>query len=313
MQSDKNLPLTPAWVRCTSALIRRLPAGRYRLMNWLCQDRSDAFWTYTSNVNGAQEFICDLRDSIAREVCFTGVYEPQETAVVKRILGPGNVFVDVGANWGYFTLLAAYQVERRGRVISLEPDPRLFLKLQENILRNGLEQVTPLNVAAADVAGTMSLAGFDEAGGNFGLSRITTDADGGGPVYQVAARPLDDILDDLGILTVTLLKMDIEGAEGMALRGLTRSLATHRVSRVLLELHPAQLSQNGDSATSIIAELDGAGYRPWRIDHSQRATRSAAYQTAADAESFLHALQAEQALDEWPHLLWVAPGQEVFR
>ena len=57
---------------------------------------------------GGYWFECDPRDAIAREVCFTGRYEPQETALVRTILRPGMSFVDVGANWGYFTLLAAW-------------------------------------------------------------------------------------------------------------------------------------------------------------------------------------------------------------
>jgi tRNA G37 N-methylase Trm5 len=121
---------------------------------------------------GGGFFRCDLRDSIAREVCFTGRYEPQETALVRALLGPGMSFVDVGANWGYFTLLAAHQVGRSGRVISLEPDPRLFPVLADNIAVNHLSQVTALQVAAGSESGSLTLAGFDEAGDNFGLSRV---------------------------------------------------------------------------------------------------------------------------------------------
>ena len=86
---------------------------------------------------GGFTFICDVRDSLMREVCFTGMYEPQETLLAQQLLRRGMTVVDVGANWGYFTLLAAHLVGNRGRVLSLEPDPRMFRLLQQNVATTG--------------------------------------------------------------------------------------------------------------------------------------------------------------------------------
>jgi FkbM family methyltransferase len=298
---------TPLWLRCASAVVRHLPAGRYRLMNALCLGSSRVFKGRIGA--GNLTFRCDLRDSIAREVWFTGHYEPQETALVTAILQPGHVFVDVGANWGYFTLLGAQCVGPEGRVVGLEPDPRLFPELRDNVARNGLAQVTALRTAAARTAGTMSMAGFDEQGGNFGLSRLS-DGITEGRTFDVSTKPLDDVLDDLGVRHVDLLKMDIEGAEGMALDGLARSLATHRIDRLLLELHPALLAEQGETSATVVDRLQSAGYRPWRVDHSPGATRRAAYARNMSPRSLLQPLDAGAPLDAWPHLLWVAPGME---
>lgn len=309
---DNRLAPAPAWVYGASAVVRRLPAGRYRLMNWLCRCPPAAFLASTDAGDGGHWFRCDLADTIAREVCFTGRYEPQETAVLKAVLRPGDVFVDVGANWGYFTLLAAHRVGAGGRVVSLEPDPRLFPVLAENVARNGLAQVLPLQVAASDAEGSMRLAGFDEAGGNSGLSRLVPgDGPVAGPVFDVPTRPLDALLDELGLGRVDVLKMDIEGAEGLALRGLARLLAARGVSRLLLELHPAQLVRHGHSAAAVAALLSEAEYVPWAIDHSRGATRRAAYAIDLRPESLLHRWDARSTLDDWPHLLWIAPGVEL--
>src|SRR5579862_7639716 len=126
----------PKWVRLAAKIIRRLPAGRYRLIHGICRRPPDEFLMSMPAELGGYQFTCNLRDTISREVCFTGYYEPQETAIVRSILRPGMNFVDVGANWGYFTLLSASLVGANGRVLSLEPDPRLFLMLSENVRRS---------------------------------------------------------------------------------------------------------------------------------------------------------------------------------
>ena len=154
---QRDLPIGPAWVRISAAVIRHLPVGRYRAMHMLPRPNS-AFLMRMPDDVGGYPFRCDLRDIISREVCFTGTYEPQETTLVRAILRPGMTFVDVGANWGYFTLLAASLVGTTGRVLSLEPDPRLFSILQENVGRSGLDHVTPLQLAAAHQAGILSLS-----------------------------------------------------------------------------------------------------------------------------------------------------------
>src|SRR5437867_7825119 len=160
-------------------------------MNRICPHSLEAFWMRPPQALGGWGFRCDLRDSIAREVCFTGRYEPQETALVRAILRPGMTFLDVGANWGYFTLAAAHLVGETGRVVSLEPDPRLFAVLRANLADNRLGHVVALPVAAAEQPGWLTLAGYDEEDGNFGLSRLVTRAATGARAFRVAARPLD--------------------------------------------------------------------------------------------------------------------------
>ena len=95
-----SISAIPRWVSLASRVIRNLPAGRYRLTNWLCRNRIAPFWARMNNTLGGHFFSCDVRDTIAREVCFSGRYEPQETALVQRLLQPGMSFLDVGANWG---------------------------------------------------------------------------------------------------------------------------------------------------------------------------------------------------------------------
>src|SRR5262245_56459678 len=109
----------PLWADWSAKVVRKLPLARYRLMNWLAR-RPVAPFMASIPGPGQLRFECDLRNSLAREVFFTGQYEPQETVIVRSLLAPGETFVDVGAHWGYFSLLAAQRVGPTGRVIAIE-------------------------------------------------------------------------------------------------------------------------------------------------------------------------------------------------
>jgi FkbM family methyltransferase len=301
-----ELPAAPLWVRATARVVRGLPLGRYRLLHALPQTAAP-FWAWLP-VEGYR-FRCDLRDSISREVCFTGQYEPQETALIRALLAPGMTFVDVGANWGYHSLVAARLVGPGGRVVCLEPEPRLFEVLAGNVSANGLAGVTCLPLAAAESPGEVLFATYQESGGNYGVSRIVGEQ--AAAAGRVAARPLDAILDELAIERVDLVKMDIEGAEASALRGLRARLAGGRVGRLLLELHPRELAEQGDSVQQVLDDLRGHGYAGWWIDHSPAATRRAAYGRRDVASTLLKPMGAESAPDSWPHTLWLAPGETL--
>ena len=303
--TDSELQGTPWWVDYAAGFIQRLPAGRYRVMNWIARRGADPFWARMPPEFGSLFFRCDLRDRIMREVCLTGRYEPQETALLQQILRPGMTFVDVGANWGYFTLCAAHLVGRVGRVVSIEVDPRACRTLKANIERNQLESVTVLEMAASDAAGVLRLREYERGAndsGNFGL--IGAEAIGNPHrQFDVAALPIDDVLERAGIEQVDLLKMDIEGAEGRALTGLRRALADRRIKFLVLEVHPQYLRGQGTSAKQIVDDLRGYGYRAWKIDHSPSAHRRIA-SGDMDVTSALTPFGESDDLGPWPHLLW---------
>lgn len=296
-------------MRLAASVVKRLPAGRYRAIHGLCRRPPSPFLMRMPGEMGGYVYLCDLRDAIAREVCFTGMYGPQETSIFRALLRPGMTFVDVGANWGYFSLLASHLVGDGGRVVSLEPDPRLFPVLSENVARNRIGNASLHQLAAARERGELSLAGFDEEAGNFGISRIVADASGE-RVFTVRADTLDRVLEEAGVGSVDLLKMDIEGAEAAALAGLGRSLRERRVRRLLIELHPAELAEQGTSAGEVVEALRGAGYGGYTVSHDPRVTREAAYGRIRDLGAILRPLSPGAPLDAWPHQLWLAPGTE---
>ena len=145
-----------------------MPLGRYWMVNQLRRVPAPPFMMRLPDRLGGFLYQCDQRDSVAREVCYNGQDEPQETQLMSGLLRPADVFVDVGANWGYFSLAAAHWVGPRGRVVAFEPEPRLYRMLVTNIAANDIAwiQTHPIAIAAGD--GRMSFAAFREDAGNWG-------------------------------------------------------------------------------------------------------------------------------------------------
>jgi FkbM family methyltransferase len=316
----------PFWVSLSASAIRRLPFGRYQTANALRRFAGAPFLASLPGDLGGFRFICDLHDTISREVCFTGRYEPQETQLVQRLLRPGMVVVDVGANWGYFTLVCAHLVGPSGRVIALEPHPRLASMLSANIADNVVlsEVVAAHRVAAGARSESKAFVGFDERDGNWGVSRAALGTEV--PDFESRTVALDLFLDalfpdapflndafvaDCRRSRVDLVKIDIEGAEADAIRGMAGGIERHRYRYVLLECHPAELARLGTTVEQCLAPFRRAGYRGWHIDHSAGMHRRAARRAVPTAELLAPIDDRLLASDQWPHLLWAAPGEAL--
>jgi len=245
-------------------------------------------------------FWCDLRNTLAREVFFLGSYEAQETLLLPALLREGDTCVDVGAHWGYFSLIAAARVGVSGRVIAIEADPRVFATLRRTLALNPGLEIEALHLAAAAEAGKLVLNGYDEHGDNWGISSVATSQ--GGAAFEVPAEPLDMLLERSGVEEVGLLKMDIEGAEVLALRGCERLLREGRIRTLLLELHPPQIAALHSTVQEVMGGLRKNGYQLWAVDHSLRTTRDAAYGRLRDPGALLKPLD-DGVLDSWPHVL----------
>jgi len=150
-----------------------------------------------------------------------GLYELDTFRLIRRLLRPGDHFADCGANIGYFTLAAAARVGPTGRVDAFEPDPLNRQRLERNVAANGSPSHVRIHpVALSDIAGEATLYHPTQGGRNHGEASLFRPTGADVTPYTVPTARLDQLLEK----PPHLIKMDIEGAELAAIRGMTRLL-----------------------------------------------------------------------------------------
>jgi FkbM family methyltransferase len=156
----------------------------------------------------------DASDIVGKHIYYFGVWEPRLTDWIRERLKPGDLFVDVGANVGYFTVLASKLVGMPGKVVAIEALPEIFSRLRENITRNCGNNVRAANVAAWNKVEELTI--FARKGHPSGVTTVMREwADEWALTDQVEiqARPLGMILTQQEMQSVRLIKIDVEGAE----------------------------------------------------------------------------------------------------
>jgi FkbM family methyltransferase len=212
----------------------------------------------------------DPYDYVSREILETGKWEPESWAVIQDHLGKGATLIDVGAHIGYYSLKAAPVVGPGGRVIAVEPNPETIAKLNGNIQASGANMVTVEPVACSDAEATLELFAAPRSNtGETSLSRANASQDSQGVIsYKVRARPLDAVLREAGVSRVDAIKIDVEGAEYLVLKGATETLDRYHPA-ILIELVEHQLQAMGASSQQVIELLRSHGYTARRsIEHN---------------------------------------------
>lgn len=199
----------------------------------------------------------DLSDYIQRSI-YLGTFERVETDIVEHALKPGMTFVDVGANVGYFTLLAAQRVGTAGRVLSFEPSKALHARLAETVERNALSNVTLIEAGLGDREKIVRLY----LNPSFANNSPTMVAHEAAEVTDVRVLRLDDFISTHRIDKIDLMKVDVEGYEPDVFAGAERALAAGTVRAVLCEFNDHWLRMNGSSPAQLWDTLISAGFRP---------------------------------------------------
>jgi len=195
---------------------------------------------------------------ITPHLAMDGYWESWITTTLARTLRPGWHCLDVGANHGYYTLVMADAVGAEGRVVPVEPTPRLAELLRETLDVNGFPHVTIAQQAATDTAGeTLQLVVPARRSLN---ARLSEEAGPTDAVVEVESTTVDVLTRDWP--RVDLIKIDVEGAEESVWRGMRRTLTGNPGIVLLLELNVERY----DDARGFLSVIQEAGFRLRYID-----------------------------------------------
>jgi FkbM family methyltransferase len=221
------------------------------------------------NFDGSANLIIDPKGSMGASLYWTGFHELHELLFLNEFLKSGMVVADAGANMGMFTVFAARRVNH-GKVISFEPVPSVFQRLQANIQINDFKNVIALQTGLSDKYGKLPI--YEIEGDNEGLSTLYPGALKKSNVTEVEVKPLDEILRALEVQNLELIKMDIEGGELPALKGAAETIRKFRPV-VLIEINTRSYEAAGYKPADVYDFFKNENYLPHRIGKTGKLIR----------------------------------------
>lgn len=237
-------------------------------------------------------------EGIARQLLIKGIYEEEETHFFLEWLEPGMAVLDIGANFGYFTLLASKAVGSTGRVISFEPEPANFALLTKNIELNRYAHARGYQLALSDHEGTLRL--FTDAANLGNPSLSAKNVPDSGAFVDVRTLTLDAFLAgevEDPLPRFHLLKMDVQGAEALVMTGAKELLERDR-PWLLLEIWPKGLRNMGSDPLVFLRGLEALGYT------ARRVSRSGGSGAKLDAEEIVRLCERREEGEDFINLLF---------
>lgn len=219
----------------------------------------------------------DMRDLIVRNIFFRGMWEPALRRLLDQTLRPGDVFIDAGSNFGYFSIVASRLVGSNGAVIAIEASPSIFGRLQRHIALNRAANVTCRNVAVSGHSGRLKvfLASPNNPGSTTTVeNKAELMARGAAFEAEVEALPLDMIVPSDALARTSLIKVDVEGAEASVLASIVPFLSKMRHDvGIVVEFNRDILECDGHDADALLSPFRTAGFGVFRLPDQDGAIR----------------------------------------
>ncbi len=199
----------------------------------------------------------------------TGVYEPLETEVMRREVKAGSVVLDLGANIGYYTLIMAKMVGKKGKIFAFEPEPNNFDLLKRNVLVNGYRNVQLVQKAVSNITGNANLYLSESDKGD---NRIYDSKDCRSHV-EIQVTRLDDYFENYSE-KISLIKIDTQGAEPGVIDGMSLLLKKNPNVKIITEFWPLGLKKFGVNPEEYLRLLTVLGFKLFNIDEAKYAIES---------------------------------------
>jgi FkbM family methyltransferase len=242
-----------------------------RVAKWLGIDNK----TYRKRLANNFYMRVNPSEHIQRQLFWYGHYEKGLGDLIKKILNPGDVFLDIGANIGYFSLLAAKH-EPTAKIISFEPVSSQFERLEENISLNIARNVRALHSAVGERNEERDI--YISAEDNTGMSSFQKPGNYSGRTEKVKVVTIDKWFESSGLAKVDLIKLDVEGSEFAAVKGMHEIIKRFK-PLLIVEINPGTLAQFGVLPADIFMYLEQLSFRGFLMMNTGALNRIKSYET----------------------------------
>lgn len=221
--------------------------------------RLDLAQDNTVNVNGCKMSLLPNDRGISAELMLFKKHEPLHTKLLSIELKKNMVCIDIGSNIGYYALLESKLVGEGGKVISIEPSPPNFKFLQKNVKLQNINNIETYNFACGDIDGFVKFSVSNRSN----WSRVVPENESKSindedlTVIDVPIKKLDTFLGEISLNKIDIIRMDIEGYEYAALKGMTQTIEKYR-PLIVFELH--QIFMGFEKTKKLLSDLKKSGY-----------------------------------------------------
>jgi FkbM family methyltransferase len=257
--------IAPALVWMSALYFRYCPISAGKTTVWNKMVRPYLWWRQLrlkTKTKFGSTMIVTLPDLVQAYIYFFGIWEPAITRHVQLRLKAGDVFIDVGANVGYYTLLASRLVGVTGEVYSIEASPTIYESLQRNVRANTASNVRCINMAASSEHALVPLYLHSES--NRGATTtvpfmaLSNSAEFKG---MIAADTLENIVGRDVLCKASVIKIDVEGAEWSIIQSLEHVLGDMANDvEIIVEVTPTAIIDTGGSLESLLKIFQNAGF-----------------------------------------------------
>jgi FkbM family methyltransferase len=273
MNSQLKSAIAAAGLRLIRIYYRYVPLSFAKPFIWKAVVRPYFLWrpfeADTTTRFGARMHV-KFPDAIQTYLYFFGIWEPVITAYIGQHLSPGDTCIDIGANIGYDTLLAAHCVGPNGHVHAFEASPSIYRLLENNLKLNNPGNVSTHNVVICDQARAVEV--YLHPDGNLGGTTIIADlAQRRSAALEgsVPGMPITSVLPEADILNARLIKIDVEGAEWQVIQGLASLLPRLSArTEILIEVNRDALRRHGATTEAFVKIFQDAGFTALALDTS---------------------------------------------
>jgi FkbM family methyltransferase len=269
--SDQPSPPAPEWVHWLARATRRFqPKGIDRIVRMLYPPGNDRPIRSVVDYDDGLLFHCDTQSFLEWYIFFYGAFRPEVSRLINRMLRPGQVAIDIGANVGMHSVIMANRVGPTGHVVVFEPDPHPMGRLRRNMALNGIDWVTTVEAAVSARSETRTFYLHDDSIGNFAnASLVAANVGKQTASVEMQVVSIDEWMRDNPLPRVDVVKLLAQGEEYNALQGM-RGLIERDRPKIFFLYEPSYWHRQNLELMDAVKFFAGHGYGVQEVEFRSR-------------------------------------------